>query len=60
MESLPQTALTVPATWASLQSPELIFAAGGGIMTHPDGPGAGVTALREAFEAVMAGTPLAV
>ncbi|ORE93154.1 RuBisCO-like protein [Stappia sp. 22II-S9-Z10] len=55
-----QTALTVPATWASLQSPELIFAAGGGIMTHPDGPGAGVTALREAFEAVMAGTPLAV
>ena len=55
-----QTARQVPATWASLQNTDLIYAAGGGIMTHPDGPGAGVAALREAWEAAMSGTPLAV
>ncbi|RAI03020.1 ribulose 1,5-bisphosphate carboxylase [Acuticoccus sediminis] len=54
------TARQVPATWASLQSKDLIYAAGGGIMTHPDGPGAGVSALREAWEAAISGTPLAV
>ncbi len=55
-----QTARQVPATWASLQNTDLIYAAGGGIMTHPDGPGAGVNALRQAWEAAMSGTPLAV
>ena len=44
---------------AALGSTDLIFAAGGGIMAHPDGPAAGVAGLREAWEAAMAGIPLA-
>ena len=54
-----QSAGQVPATYAALGSPDLIFAAGGGIMAHPDGPAAGVSSLREAWEAAMAGIPLA-
>lgn len=53
-----QTALQAPGTYAALGSTDLIFAAGGGILAHPDGPGAGVTALREAWDAVVAGVPL--
>ena len=34
---------------------DLIYAAGGGIMGHPGGPAEGVAALREAWEAAMAG-----
>ena len=32
--------------------------AGGGIMAHPGGPAAGVRAMREAWEAAVAGIPL--
>ena len=53
-----QTALQAHGTWAALQSPDLIFAAGGGIMGHPDGPAAGVRALQDAWSAAMAGIPL--
>ncbi len=53
-----QTALQAPATYAALGSTDLIFAAGGGILAHPDGPAAGVTALREAWEAAVAGVAL--
>ena len=38
--------------WAS---PDLIFAAGGGIMAHPDGSGGRLRRLREAWEAALAG-----
>ena len=31
---------------------------GGGILAHPDGPAAGVRALREAWDAAIAGIPL--
>jgi ribulose-bisphosphate carboxylase large chain len=54
-----QTALQAHGTWAALKSPDLIFAAGGGIMAHPDGPAAGVRALHDAWSAAMNGIPLA-
>lgn len=33
--------------------------AGGGILAHPGGPAAGVASIRQAWEAVAAGVPLA-
>jgi ribulose-bisphosphate carboxylase large chain len=53
-----QSARQVHATYAALQSTDLIMTAGGGIMAHPDGPAAGVRSLREAWNAAMAGIPL--
>jgi ribulose-bisphosphate carboxylase large chain len=53
-----QSALQVHDTWAALRSPDLIFAAGGGIMAHQGGPAAGVRSLRDAWDAAMAGIPL--
>ncbi len=38
---------------------EFMFLAGGGILAHPDGPGAGVESLCAAWEAVSAGSDLA-
>ncbi|MDW4499918.1 ribulose-bisphosphate carboxylase large subunit family protein [Sulfitobacter sp. D35] len=54
-----QTARQAPDTYAALGSTDLIHAAGGGIMAHPDGPAAGVAAFREAWGAAMAGETLA-
>jgi ribulose-bisphosphate carboxylase large chain len=53
-----QSAKQAPGTWAALGSADLIYAAGGGIMGHPDGPAAGVASLREAWEAAIAGEDL--
>ena len=53
-----QTALQAFGTWAALQSPDLIFAAGGGIMAHADGPAGGVRSLQDAWAAAMAGLTL--
>lgn len=53
-----QGAKQPPATYAALGSDDLIYAAGGGIMAHPQGVAAGVSSLREAWEAAIAGTPL--
>jgi ribulose-bisphosphate carboxylase large chain len=50
-----QTAVQPPETYRRLGSVDLIYTAGGGIMGHPDGPKAGVTSLREAWEAALAG-----
>ncbi len=55
-----QSALQVHDTWAALRTPDLIFAAGGGIMAHRDGPAAGVRSLRDAWDAAMQGVPLEV
>jgi ribulose-bisphosphate carboxylase large chain len=52
-----QTAAQAWDTWTALASPDLIFAAGGGIMGHPMGPAAGVAAIRAAWDAAMAGIP---
>ncbi|WP_127902419.1 ribulose-bisphosphate carboxylase large subunit family protein [Solirhodobacter olei] len=54
-----QSARQAGATYAALGSADLIFAAGGGIMAHPQGPAAGVASLREAWEAALAGIPAA-
>jgi ribulose-bisphosphate carboxylase large chain len=54
-----QSARQVHDTWAAIASPDLIYAAGGGIMAHRDGPAAGVRSLRDAWSAAMAGVPLA-
>jgi ribulose-bisphosphate carboxylase large chain len=54
-----QSAKQAPGTYDALGSTDLIFAAGGGIMAHPDGPAAGVASLREAWEAAIARVPLA-
>lgn len=53
-----QSAEQPPDTWAALRSLDLLYLAGGGIIAHPDGPGAGVRSLREAWEAAVAGVPL--
>lgn len=53
-----QSALQPPETYRRLGSADLIYAAGGGIMAHPDGPAAGVESLRDAWNAAIAGIPL--
>jgi ribulose-bisphosphate carboxylase large chain len=53
-----QTALQAFGTWQALQRPDLIFAAGGGIMAHVDGPAAGVRSLQDAWRAAIAGLTL--
>ena len=54
-----QTIRQAQATWDALQSPDLIYTAGGGVIAHPLGVAAGVEALREAWDAAMANQPLA-
>jgi len=53
-----QTVRQAPGTFAALGSTDLIVTAGGGIVAHPGGPGAGVQALRDAWDAAVAGVPL--
>ena len=53
-----QWAGTVPATLAAVGTGDLLFMAGGGIMAHPDGPAAGVTSIRQAWQATTAGETL--
>jgi ribulose-bisphosphate carboxylase large chain len=54
-----QWAGTVPATWDSVGSKDLLFMSGGGILAHPDGPAAGVASLQQAWDAVQHGETLA-
>lgn len=49
----------VPRTYAAVNTTDLIVTAGGGILAHPQGPGAGVSALREAWDAALQGVPQA-
>jgi ribulose-bisphosphate carboxylase large chain len=49
----------VPGTYAAMDSTDLIVTAGGGILAHPGGPAAGVTAFRDAWDAAMRGVPQA-
>lgn len=53
-----QSAKQAASTCQALGSVDLIYAAGGGIMAHPDGITAGVESLRQAWEAAMSGVPL--
>lgn len=53
-----QTIWQVGATRALLGNDDFIFCAGGGILSHPGGAGAGVRAIRQAAEAARDGVPL--
>jgi ribulose-bisphosphate carboxylase large chain len=52
-----QSAKQAHGTYQAIGTTDLIFAAGGGVMAHPGGMGAGVRALRQAWEAAVAGIP---
>lgn len=45
-------------TYNAIQSTDLIFACGGGIVAHPAGIGAGVRSIQQAWEAALAGETL--
>ena len=50
-----------PETYARTgRTVDLMYLCGGGIVSHPGGPGAGVKAVRQAWEAAVAGVPLEV
>jgi ribulose-bisphosphate carboxylase large chain len=53
-----QSAAQAVDTFKAISTTDLIFAAGGGIMGHPDGIAAGVRSLRQAWEAAGAGSTL--
>jgi len=53
-----QSAAQAVDTFEAIGTTDLIFAAGGGIMGHPDGIAAGVRSLRQAWEAAVAGATL--
>jgi len=50
-----QWAGTVEQTYSAINTSDLLFMAGGGIMAHPGGPGEGVASIREAWRAIEAG-----
>lgn len=53
-----QSAKQAPDTYQALGSLDLLYAAGGGIMAHPQGPAAGVRSLQQAWEAAAQGIAL--
>lgn len=53
-----QSARQAPETFRALNSTDLIYAAGGGIMGHPMGPAAGVRSLQQAWEGATLNIPL--
>jgi ribulose-bisphosphate carboxylase large chain len=53
-----QSAAQAVDTFKAIGTTDLIYAAGGGIMGHPDGIAAGVRSLRQAWEAAVAGSTL--
>jgi ribulose-bisphosphate carboxylase large chain len=53
-----QWASQAPDMYRELRSGDLMHLAGGGIIGHPDGIAAGVTSMREAWEAAMQGVDL--
>ncbi len=53
-----QWAGQAPDTFQALDSVDLMYVAGGGIMAHPGGPAAGVNSLKQAWEAATSGQTL--
>jgi ribulose-bisphosphate carboxylase large chain len=47
-----------PETYRRTHTIDLLYLAGGGIMAHPGGPASGVRAIRQAWEAAVAGDSL--
>ncbi len=54
-----QTGLQAPETFRRTKTTDLLYMAGGGIMAHPGGAGAGVRAIQQAWEAAVQCVPLA-
>lgn len=54
-----QSAAQVADTYQALGNSDLIYCCGGGIMAHPGGIAGGVASLRQAWQAAIAGIPLA-
>ncbi|RKN44947.1 RuBisCO large subunit C-terminal-like domain-containing protein [Streptomyces hoynatensis] len=54
-----QSAGLAHRTWELTGTTDLLVLAGGGIHGHPDGPAAGVAAMRDAWAGAVAGVPLA-
>jgi ribulose-bisphosphate carboxylase large chain len=48
----------VPETYRQTKTLDLMYLAGGGIIAHPGGAGAGVAAIQQAWQAAAAGVPL--
>lgn len=53
-----QSARQAADTYRALESIDLIYACGGGILAHPSGVAAGIRSVREAWNAAIAGVPL--
>ena len=53
-----QNVSTAALTYEAVRSTDLLMLAGGGVAAHPDGPGAGVRSLRNAWRAAIDGVPL--
>jgi len=47
-----------PETYRQTKTLDLMYLAGGGILAHPAGPAAGVTAIRQAWKAAVTGADL--
>jgi len=45
-------------TYRRVKTVDILYLAGGGIIAHPDGPAAGVKAIRQAWEGAAAGMSL--
>jgi ribulose-bisphosphate carboxylase large chain len=54
-----QWAGQAPDTYERVGSVDLMYLCGGGIMAHPGGTAGGVASIRQAWEAALAGVPLA-
>jgi ribulose-bisphosphate carboxylase large chain len=55
-----QTGLQAPETYRRTKTIDVLYMAGGGIMAHPSGPAAGMKAIRQCWEAAVAGIGLEV
>jgi ribulose-bisphosphate carboxylase large chain len=53
-----QTVRQPPDTYRLTGSTDFMYLAGGGMLAHPGGPAAGCRALRQSWEAAVAGIPL--
>lgn len=47
-----------PDTYRRTRTTDVLYLAGGGIMAHPDGPAGGLAAIRQAWQAAVAGLTL--
>ncbi len=53
-----QWAGQAPDTYRRIESADLMYLCGGGLLAHPGGPAAGAASIRQGWEAALAGTPL--